>query len=303
LTTNSYRVHRVSAIAVLALAFALFAVLIVSRASLAGATSLPTTTAFYLDIGGSASIGVQPDATGVHNQRTDHGYSNDLVGIEALKGVTLQLTEIGCSGETTTTMLAGGDKCYDAPDSQLAEAIAFLSSHRDQTGLVTIDLGFNDIKGCLHALSIDSTCVSEKLDLLQQQLPEILSDLRAAAGPDTTFVGVGHYNPYLADESKGLRGRLFADRSASMMRSLNTTLEDIYNDDGIQMADVAKQFNDYSDDSTSASGLGRDSSVVARTCALTWMCPRDGMKANIHPDDAGYLEIAEAVDAVLPATL
>jgi lysophospholipase L1-like esterase len=281
----------------LALAFALFGVANVSRAPLAGASPLPATTAFYLDIGGSASIGVQPDATGAHDQRTDRGYSNDLVSIEALKGVTLQLTEIGCSGETTTTMLVGGDKCYDSPDSQLAEAIAFLSAHRDQTGLVTIDLGFNDLKGCLHTFSIDTTCVSAKLALLQQQLPEIVTDLRAAAGPNTTFIGVGHYNPYLADESKGLRGRLFADRTATMMRSLNDTLSDIYNDDAIAMADVAKQFSLYNN------GTASTPSAVARTCALTWMCPRGNSKANIHPDDAGYLEIAEAIDAVMPPNL
>lgn len=303
MTISSCRVHRGTALALLTLLFTLFAVVNVSRAAQAGASPLPTSTAFYLDIGGSASIGVQPDGTGVHNQRTDRGYSNDLVAIEALKGVTLQLTEIGCSGESTTTMLVGGDKCYVSPDSQLAEAIAFLGAHRDQTGLVTIDLGFNDLKSCLHALSIDSTCVSEKLILLRQQLPEILSDLRAAAGPNTTFVGVGHYNPYLADESKGLRGRLFAARSAAMMRTLNDTLGDLYNDDAIQMADVAKQFSNYPNGSGIVPGLGRVSGVVARTCALTWMCPRDGMRANIHPDDAGYLEIAEAVDAVIPPNL
>jgi lysophospholipase L1-like esterase len=287
----------------LVLVFALFAAFNVSRAPLAGASTLPATTAFYLDIGGSASIGVQPDATGLHTQRTDRGYSNDLVAIEALKGVTLQLTEIGCSGETTSTMLAGGDKCYDSPDSQLAEAIAFLSAHRGQTGLVTIDLGFNDVRGCLRGLTLDSTCVSTKLALIQQQLPEILTDLRAAAGPDTTFIGVGHYNPYLADESRGLRGRLFADQTAGMMRSLNDTLSDIYSADEIPMADVAKQFALNADGTAIVPGVGRVSGIVARTCALTWMCPRDGSKANIHPDDAGYLEIAEAIDAVLPPSL
>jgi hypothetical protein len=81
LTTSSCRVHRVISAVVLSLVFALFAVVNVSRASQAGASSLPTSTAFYLDIGGSASIGVQPDGTGVHNQRTDRGYSNDLVAI------------------------------------------------------------------------------------------------------------------------------------------------------------------------------------------------------------------------------
>jgi len=302
LTTRLRRVRSVAPVAALVLVLALLGVNL-SRAPLAGASTLPTTTAFYLDIGGSASIGVQPDSTGVHSQRTDRGYSNDLVSIEALKGVTLQLTEIGCSGETTTTMLAGGDKCYDSPDSQLAEAIAFLSAHHDQSGLVTIDLGFNDLKECVRGQSIDATCVTAKLELLQQQLPEILTDLRAAAGPDTSFVGVGHYNPYLVDDAKGLRGRLFAGQSASMMRSLNDTLGDIYNDADMPMADVAKQFTLDTDGTVELPGVGRVSGAVARTCELTWMCPRVGVRANIHPDDAGYLEIAEAIDAVVPSNL
>ena len=82
-----------------------------------------------------------------------------------------------------------------------------------------------------------------------------------------------------------------------MMRSLNDTLSDIYNDDAIAMADVAKQFSLYNN------GTASTPSAVARTCALTWMCPRGNSKANIHPDDAGYLEIAEAIDAVMPPNL
>ena len=88
-----------------------------------------------------------------------------------------------------------------------------------------------------------------------------------------------------------------------MIRSLNNTLGDIYADDAIAMADVATQFSLYDAGSLRLPGKGRVSGEVARTCALTWMCPRNGMKPNIHPDDAGSLEIAQAIDAVVPANL
>ncbi len=71
----------------------------------------------------------------------------------------------------------------------------------------------------------------------------------------------------------------------------------------MNMIEYAKQFSLNDDGSLNVPGVGRVSGAAARTCALTWMCPRDGEKANIHPNDAGYLEIAEAVDAVLPPNL
>jgi lysophospholipase L1-like esterase len=299
LNTMMRRATLVSALSGMAFCLALMGATTIVGAPAAGASTPP----FYLDIGGSASIGVQPSSTGAHNQRTDHGYSNDVVAVEAAKGVTLTLDEIGCSGETTTTMLNGGDKCYISPDSQLAEAISFLAAHHDQTGLVTIDLGFNDLRNCLHSLTVDPMCVSDKLELLQDQLPEILTDLKAAAGPDTTFVGVGHYNPYLADETRGRSGRAFADKSSSVVRSLNNTLSDIYATFDIPMANVAKQFSLDTSEYVHLPGVGTVPGIVARTCELTWMCPLNGVKPNIHPDDAGYLAIAEAIDAVLPPTL
>jgi hypothetical protein len=67
------------------------------------------------------------------------------------------------------------------------------------------------------------------------------------------------------------------------------------------MADVAKQFSLYAIGSVKLPGVGRVTGAVARVCELTWMCPRDGKKANIHPDNAGYLEIAEAIDAAVPS--
>jgi lysophospholipase L1-like esterase len=271
----------------------------VTSASASGAAT--PTTAFYLDIGGSASIGVQPDSSRTADQRTNRGYANDLVSLEAGKGITLDLDEIGCSGETTTTMLSGGDKCYLAPDSQLAEAIEFLSAHRDQTGLVTIDLGFNDIISCVHDMSIDPTCLSQQMLLVNEQLPEILSDLKAAAGPDTYFVGVGHYDPYLADALRGRDGLEFANDSSVMIHSLNSSMASIYQTFSIPMADVAKQFTIDGRSKVTLPGFGSVRGNIARTCELTWMCPAPGKRPNIHPDDAGYRAIAEAINAVLPA--
>ncbi|HEY5437978.1 MAG TPA: SGNH/GDSL hydrolase family protein [Acidimicrobiales bacterium] len=292
-----------SALAVVVGALTLAQVTMIATAGADGATTAKATTAFYLDIGGSASLGVQPNSTDPHDERTNRGYANDLVALMASKGLTLTLDQTGCSGETTSTMLSGADKCYASPDSQLAEAIAFLSAHHDETGLVTIDLGFNDFVPCLRGMTVNDGCVDTQLPLIQQQLPEILTDLKAAAGPNVSFVGVGHYNPYLADAVRGAKGVHFSNASSGVVRMLNNDLGTIYRSFGIPMADVAKQFSGATKGHVFVPGFGIAPPNVARVCALTWMCNGNAAPANIHPDDAGYAVIAAAIAAVLPPNL
>jgi lysophospholipase L1-like esterase len=292
-----------TALAVAVGALTLAQATMIATAGADGVTTVKATTGFYLDIGGSASLGVQPNSTDPHDERTNRGYANDLVALMASKGLTLTLDQTGCSGETTSTMLSGGDKCYVSPDSQLAEAIAFLSAHHDDTGLVTIDLGFNDLVPCLRSMSVNDACVDNAMPLIQSQLPQILTDLKAAAGPNVSFIGVGHYNPYLADAILGAKGAHFANASSGVVRTLNNVLSTIYRSFAMPMADVAKQFSGSTKGHVLVPGVGVVRPYVARVCELTWMCRINAAPANIHPDDAGYAVIAAAIVAVLPPTL
>ncbi|HQU26384.1 MAG TPA: hypothetical protein PLS29_05065, partial [Acidimicrobiales bacterium] len=89
-------------------------------------TSTPASmSAFYLDVGASASLGFQPTGVPHHNgARTNTGYANDLIYREALRGVTLTLDQIGCPGETVESMLSTtvADHCYQLPMTQLRRA-------------------------------------------------------------------------------------------------------------------------------------------------------------------------------------
>jgi lysophospholipase L1-like esterase len=266
-------------------------------------TTSTTSTVFYLDLGASMSVGVQPTPTVPNGQPTDHGYANALVALEAAKGVTLELTQLGCPGESLMTMINGGDRCYPLPDTQLADAVAFLQAHLHEDGLVTIDLGFNTLHPCFKQLTIDRACVGAKLDLIQQQLVQILTTLKSAAGPNVTFVGVGHYNPFLADYLLGQKGRTFAADTNRAMRSFNRVLRDTYHSFAMPIAPVARAFSGDDSRIVEMPDVGLVPANVAQSCALTWMCQPSPFGPNLHPNDAGSRAIADAIATVLPATL
>lgn len=267
----------------------------------AGAATTPSV--FYLDVGGFASVGVQPTVSNPYGEPTASGYANDLVAFEAAKGVTLQLVQTGCPRESTTTMLYGGDHCYQSPATQLTTAVSFLQSHRDQTGIVTVDLGFNNVVKCIKRSIGVSTCLEKRFAAVRQELPQILSALQAAAGPNVHFVGVGHYDPFLASALHGAKGRATATESLSAMSTLNQTLSRIYQSFLIPTADVAQAFMNYDRTPTTLSGVGTVATNVAETCALTWMCRLAPYGHNLHPNNSGYEIIASAIAAQLPPTL
>jgi len=256
-------------------------------------------SAFYLDLGASASVGFQPTESSPHGQPTTEGYANDVVAYEAERGVTLDLTQLGCPGETTTTMMNGADHCYHDDGSQLADAMAFLRAHDGEEGIVTIDLGFNDLRGCLHLGPRRAACVDERLAVLQEQLPYIVQSLQGVAGAGVSFVGVGFDDPYLADAIGGRTGALFASHSETVMDQLNGALSTIYASANIPMATVSSFFDAQVHSKVDLEGVGTVPGNVASACELTWMCAPKPFGPNMHPNDAGYLRIAAAIESEL----
>src|SRR5438034_7525446 len=105
------------------------------------ASSTPTATD-CLSLGDSLAQGVQPNSSGT-SVETNQGYPNQLFAALRTANPTLKLVKLGCPGETTGTMINGGI-CTYTKGSQLAQAAAFLASHRGKVQLVTIDIGAND---------------------------------------------------------------------------------------------------------------------------------------------------------------
>src|SRR5947209_4947451 len=65
---------------------------------------------YYVALGDSLARGAQPNAAGT-TLPTNDGYANFLFSTEKSQSKKLKLEELGCPGETTTSMLSGGTYC------------------------------------------------------------------------------------------------------------------------------------------------------------------------------------------------
>lgn len=276
-----------------------------SGASSSGGSSSSTTSptsnatqAFYLVIGASSSLGTQP--TGVpsrNSRRTQDGYANDVVALEQNNNLNLQLDQIGCPGETAESMLntSVADHCYTLPSTQLTVALAFLTANQSRAGIVTIDLGFNDIRPCLGGASVDEACVNQGVSFVQNDLPKVLAKLKAAAGPKVQFVGLNYEDPFLGHYLEGPASAANAQLTLVDMTRMDQTLDAVYAHAGIPVANVATALQIGNAAPESLPNVGAMPVNVYYTCLYTWMCQPKPFGPDDHPNNAGYMVIAESI--------
>jgi len=295
-------------IVTLAVAAGAFALLRTSATPNAGAASAAAAvpvklTAFYLDIGGSESLGFQPTGISGHNgERTNTGYANDLLLREALKGVALELQQVGCPGDTVQSMLntAQADACYQPPKTQLTTAVQFLQAHPTGQGLVTVDIGSNNIRPCLEADPVNQACVATALAAVRVDLPKILIQLKAAASPTTHFVGLEYSDPFLGYYIKGADGPARSAATLVAVDQFDALLGNIYTQKGITTAAVPTFFDMNVATPTTVENVGTLPLNVEEACQLSWFCYGTPFGPDDHPSNAGYSMIAAAIEAVLP---
>lgn len=281
---------------------AVFSITGVATAS--SASQSPGSTDYYLSLGDSLSVGFQPDAHGV-GRPTDHGFDHDLLPglrlVSLLHGRNLNLAELGCPSETTTTMINGGICTYPHARSQLDAAITFLTQHRGHVPLVTISIGASDVEDCGSATGIDAACLQRGLADIQTNLTTIVTALKKAdPGTNTRFIGLNEYDPFLAAFLQGAAGQQLAMQSVTVVDQLNKLLAAAYGQAGFRVADVASAYriDDFADQTT-LPGHGQVPVNVANLCKLTFECDPAPVGPNIHPRDSGYLTMAGAVAAKL----
>jgi lysophospholipase L1-like esterase len=255
----------------------------------------PSAASYYLALGDSLSRGVQPDAAG-SSVETAQGYP-DLVYARLLAmHPGLKLVQLGCPGETTGTMMHGGI-CRYPGGSQLADADAFLRSHRGHVLLVTIDIGANDPESCggQPGLKQLATCIGD-IPHATTNLSAILTSVRAAAGPNVSVTGMNYYLPALAEWRNGELGRAIAEVAEKLAVAYNDLLDRAYAQAGDTVANVFGAFDTTNfGDPTTVPGIGTVPRNVALICKWTWECAPPPRGPNQHANPAGYQVIANAI--------
>ena len=252
-------------------------------------------TSYYLSLGDSLSRGVQPNSAGV-SVPTDQGYPDQLYAMLHPGDPGLRLVKLGCSGETTATMIHGGICSYPG-GSQLAAAVRFLRAHRGRVALVTIDIGANDPNACITQLSLSkiAACVSSAIPDTAGNLATIMRALRAAGGSKLRFIGMSYYVPELAAWRDGAIGQLVARLAERLAAVLNNVLTSTYTAFGARVADVSSAFSSGNFTSgVTRPALGTVPRNVALLCSWTWACSPPPRGPNEHPNAAGYRVIARA---------
>src|SRR5450759_4569775 len=245
--------------------------------------------AYYLSLGDSLAQGVQPTSSGV-SVVTDQGYVDDLYAAYRRQVPGLQLVKLGCPGESTDTMIRGR-ACPSYPSrasSQLAAAADFLAAHRGRIALVTLDIGANDVDGCVSAAGVDNACVAGGIAAAGTNLPVILGALQAT-DRGVRVVGMNYYDPFLALWRQGSAGQVLATDSVGLTNTFNGVLEKAYTASGVPVADVSTAFLTNTFLMRPVVNLPLN---VATICVLTWMCAPAPVGGNIHPRPLGYLVIA-----------
>jgi lysophospholipase L1-like esterase len=219
---------------------------------------------------------------------TNQGYADDLFAVFRTRIPGLALAKLGCSGETTTTMIQGGI-CSYPQGSQLAAAVSFIETHH--VALVTLDIGANDIDHCISTSGIDPVCVETATTTVASNLPQILTELRTATGPDTLIVAMNYYDPFLAAWTLGAAGQALAKESVVATTAFNSLLETVYQAFSVPVADVAHAYRIT--DFTPIPFINVPVNVFL-TLSWTWMGASPPFGPDVHPNAVGYAVITGA---------
>ncbi|GAA2300590.1 hypothetical protein GCM10010234_49260 [Streptomyces hawaiiensis] len=254
-------------------------------------------TTYYISLGDSLTTGYQPDV----DKDTDVAYTDQLYAQLKQRTPGLKHIRLGCTAETTESLISGGKCDYPNAKSQLDAALQAMAQHQGKVAYVTLSVGANDILlNCVSrpAGTLDAACLNSRRQTMAKNLAQIAGALRKAGTDNTQFVGSNYHNPFLAAWLLGAEGQQAAKESAPLVKAANTGITQVFKSTGFKVADVAGAFS--SDDFTTqvnVPGAGEVPANVAKICQLTWACT----KKDPHPNADGHKVIAGAFAAELTA--
>ncbi|MFM9445317.1 GDSL-type esterase/lipase family protein [Streptomyces acidiscabies] len=249
---------------------------------------------YYISLGDSLATGYQPDV----DKDTGLAYTDQLYAQLKQRTPGLKHIRLGCTGETTGSLIKGGECDYPHAKSQLDAALKAIAQHQGKVSYVTLSVGANDIiKTCVSPVgTLDAACLNSASQTMGKNLAQIAGALRAAGAKNTQFVGSTYFNPFLASWLMGTPGQQAAKESAALVSAVDTGITQVYKSAGFKVADLAGAFS--SDDFTTqvnVPGVGEVPANVAKICQLTWACT----KKDPHPNADGHKVIAGAFAAEL----
>lgn len=277
------------------LALALIALLALSLPATANARTHRVPTTYLVSLGDSLAQGVQPNSAGKSVQ-TKQGYADQLYNSikNKPKYRGLKLVKLGCPGESTKSITAGGI-CHYKKGNQLAQAEAFMKQNKGKIAYVTYDLGANDVDFCVPGGVLDLACLNNGLKAVKDNTPAIAKRIRKAAGANAKIAGMNYYDPFLALWLKGdANNQSLASQSQGLAMGLNhDDLLPGFKVGKFKVAKVDTAFKTYTPFSQTTTLAGKTVPVaVAQICNLTWMCNPAPVGPNIHANKAGYKIIA-----------
>lgn len=249
---------------------------------------------YYISLGDSQASGYQPDV----DKDTDVAYTDQLYTQLKQRTPGLKHIRLGCTAETTESLINGGKCDYPNAKSQLDAALQAMAQHPGKVAYVTLTVGANDILlNCVSpAGTLDGACLNSRSQTMAKNLAQIAGALRKAGTKNTQFVGSTYQNPFLAAWLQGAPGQQAAKESAPLVGAANAGIAQVYKSTGFKVADVAGAFS--SDDFTTqvnVPGVGEVPANVAKICQLTWACK----KQDPHPNADGHKVIAGVFAAQL----
>jgi lysophospholipase L1-like esterase len=249
---------------------------------------------YLLSLGDSIAFGYQ--SRKVSTELASGAYSPDhfpgyIAPLEAdISGVVQhpqRVVNYACPGETTASMITG--PCAfavnvhaagyrralhdDYTGAQLAAGVAFLRAHRGEVSPITLSIGANDLNNLFNTCQQSVACVQANLPAtlttLAANLAVTLGALRVAA-PRAQIIVLTPYNP----------AYVIAPSSDALLTVSNRVIGTVALAARARVADGFTAIN-----------LALPGQELASVCTFTLMCTQ----SDIHPSDAGYLRLADAL--------
>ncbi|MGN6687625.1 MAG: SGNH/GDSL hydrolase family protein [Actinomycetales bacterium] len=272
-----------------------------TTASGPASSTVPTASPWLLSLGDSLGFGLQEERfvtslTAGYQASDFGGYVAPLTAALRRRAGAGGLTVVNyaCPGETTASMLRGHCPIPSAllhdpfTGPQQQAALAWLAAHRREPGVIVVSIGANDLLPVISCRP-QPQCGRERLTstrtTLLSHLTTIVAQLRAAA-PQARLLYLAPYNPYVVTAPASQQvANLAAPGVSAAAKSAGATVVDGYA---------------VIDGSRAATTSAISSAERSRVCRLTLFCQPS--HRDLHPSDAGYAALAQALEAAVPTS-